>query len=580
MTTAVLIWQAIIFVSIAVAGRKRGWVVAFWIVWTMIQISALPLSVLQFGTIAIAAGLFAHRKPLDTSNAFASDANGGTTRASTLQATQSNAMPPQPSKSEDTLASWAARTDAWAEQQRLKLKFEQAAEESIKTEGFTCDLEERVMKEALARDRALVSEIESELSKDLVLTKLYHAVIAEGGGLPKAVQERQFKQRAAIKVAKAHRSSFDQVLSMGDSRETYFEMLRRFASIQSPAGEDVGDAHLYLLGRHWNEWLADVEASRARVKTPTQTVSSPVSAPRIASGDLTRIFGVVVAEKSPQSKPAVPKSAYVTRHTFTRLGKKFLRPADVSVDAIYDYIYEKSLAEVLNHAEASSLYVQKRMIEGKADELTFSESKFFPNYVFSVGQPKFHASKDCEFLQSDFVNYLVPPEIKVLGPEKVVAFQRFCEDNKRIFREKSPDVFWAHVGAHFKVSIRPKPVQYGNSGISNSDRMTVDTIKARIEEVLAQAHTMLDDDVANGLLKRFRYAGKWKQALAQVDDATAKALVEKFFDLKRDLLNLLFEFYKKSQGVEDLALPADLLNLGGLAPCKVCWPASHAECTS
>ncbi len=65
MLEGVLVWQAIIFLSIALSGRSRGWVVAFWVVWTIVQVFALWLSVVQFGTIWLAWTLFGGKK--DTS---------------------------------------------------------------------------------------------------------------------------------------------------------------------------------------------------------------------------------------------------------------------------------------------------------------------------------------------------------------------------------------------------------------------------------------------------------------------------------------------------------------------------------
>lgn len=61
MTIAVLAWQAIIFLSIALSGRYRGGVTAFWVVWTLVQVFALWLSVVQFGTIALAWWMFGRR---------------------------------------------------------------------------------------------------------------------------------------------------------------------------------------------------------------------------------------------------------------------------------------------------------------------------------------------------------------------------------------------------------------------------------------------------------------------------------------------------------------------------------------
>lgn len=58
MIEGILAWQAIIFVSIALGGRKRGWIVGFWVVWTLLQVFALWLSVIQFGTIWFAWSIF------------------------------------------------------------------------------------------------------------------------------------------------------------------------------------------------------------------------------------------------------------------------------------------------------------------------------------------------------------------------------------------------------------------------------------------------------------------------------------------------------------------------------------------
>ena len=54
MVEGVLIWQTVIFLSIVLGGKRRGWIVGFWVVWTIIQVFALWLSVIQFGTILLA----------------------------------------------------------------------------------------------------------------------------------------------------------------------------------------------------------------------------------------------------------------------------------------------------------------------------------------------------------------------------------------------------------------------------------------------------------------------------------------------------------------------------------------------
>jgi len=54
MSIAIIGWQVFIFFTIVVSGRKAGWVSAFWVIWTLVQVYALPLSIIQFVTIVIA----------------------------------------------------------------------------------------------------------------------------------------------------------------------------------------------------------------------------------------------------------------------------------------------------------------------------------------------------------------------------------------------------------------------------------------------------------------------------------------------------------------------------------------------
>lgn len=63
MIEGILFWQAVIFLTIAFSGRHRAWVIAFWVVWTILQVFALWLSVVQFGTIWLAWSLSGGKKP-------------------------------------------------------------------------------------------------------------------------------------------------------------------------------------------------------------------------------------------------------------------------------------------------------------------------------------------------------------------------------------------------------------------------------------------------------------------------------------------------------------------------------------
>lgn len=57
MSMAILGWQVFIFFTIAISGKNAGWVSLLWIVWTLAQVFALPLSILQFFTIWLACAI-------------------------------------------------------------------------------------------------------------------------------------------------------------------------------------------------------------------------------------------------------------------------------------------------------------------------------------------------------------------------------------------------------------------------------------------------------------------------------------------------------------------------------------------
>ncbi len=185
--------------------------------------------------------------------------------------------------------------------------------------------------------------------------------------------------------------------------------------------------------------------------------------------------------------------AYVTRHTYKRLSGAWLQPnGELSIDKIFEFIYEESLTSILNHPEALRLYVQKKMLEQEYQSLRVVKRRFSQQYVFSVSPPKFHKSNQCTYLTADFSNYLVPPAIKALGEDKVTEFQEFCEQTKKELEGKSDEIFWAHVGAKFRVTISPESVLYANSGIQDIAGMTVSELQQHVRAAVEESLKMIN----------------------------------------------------------------------------------------
>lgn len=266
--------------------------------------------------------------------------------------------------------------------------------------------------------------------------------------------------------------------------------------------------------------------------------------------------------------------AYITKSNFKKFSYNWLQPKDsISIDVIFSLIYEKSLSEIINNQEATRLYVQKEMLEGRYNSLVRIEKKFHPNYVFSVSTPKFHKQNCCESLNSDFKNYLVPSEIKALGNDKVKEFQEFCESTKKDFEGKSDDIFWANAGIKFGVSINPVKISYDNSGTKEIDKLTIAELKEYINGKLEDSLEMLNNKDEHETLMRFRYAPNIIDAISKNQDLSdvLKERVNEFAKLKRNIIDSLFVLYQKQVGTEGYILPVDLCTRCGLEPCKVCW---------
>ncbi len=260
--------------------------------------------------------------------------------------------------------------------------------------------------------------------------------------------------------------------------------------------------------------------------------------------------------------------AYVTRHTFKKLSGTVIEPAeDVSIDAIYSAIYEQSLRSILNRREAKRLYTQKIMIEGKFQSLRVSQKRFDQRYVFSVGLPKFHRTNECKYLTSDFSNVLIPPEVQGLGEEKLKEFQEFCDQNKKKFND-SPKAFWDDVSTRFRVQVTPQSVLFSNSGVQDVGNMTIEELRQQVNDKLLKSLHLIDSDNA---VKNVRYASYLKPELAMLNDPEVKSVVMSFFDLKHQLIDAIFELYKKQVHADSYMLPVDFLKAAGLDSCRGCW---------
>lgn len=245
-----------------------------------------------------------------------------------------------------------------------------------------------------------------------------------------------------------------------------------------------------------------------------------------------------------------------------------------------------SLRDVLNNDEIAIMYQHKttlEMIKKWADtgenidadsiraDLNRRERYFVPQYVMKVNTPRYHAGQECQFLKANFENFETPPEIAALGQEKVSEFQDFCDREWPNYKGQSNiDVFWAHVGSHFRVPINPKEVSYAPQDAPES-------VESQSEaELLAEVHDeaqKLRKHAESHGLRGHLYAPPKKLYELTKDpavDAARRGAFLELLKLKKAIKMLVFNVHRIELEMPNGLLSDELLEALGFLPCKAC----------
>ncbi|MBB6600324.1 hypothetical protein [Luteimonas sp. MC1825] len=247
-----------------------------------------------------------------------------------------------------------------------------------------------------------------------------------------------------------------------------------------------------------------------------------------------------------------------------------------------------SLRDVLNNDEIVIMYRHKTtlgVVKQWADSgvkidadairagLDRRERYFVPQYVMKVNTPRYHTKQECEFLRARFENFETPPEIEQLGPDKLSEFQEFCEREWPQYKDKPIDIFWAHVGSQFRVSISPKEVSYNSQEGPESvqDRSEAELL----EEVHREADGLREYAKSNGL-GGYLYAPPKQLYSLTKDPALDVARKQGFIELlkfKKAIKMLVFNFHHIELKMPEGLLSDELLAALGFLPCKACCSA-------
>lgn len=126
---------------------------------------------------------------------------------------------------------------------------------------------------------------------------------------------------------------------------------------------------------------------------------------------------------------------YLTKYTFSKLCGKIHIKEDIDLDFFLDNIYDDaSLYFIFNKQEIKFLFKYKSILD---DEINFIAEYYkevppredHKNYVFEkAGKLKYHLYDTCKMINSDFIDFPIPQEIKDLGDDAIDEFRNWFKN--------------------------------------------------------------------------------------------------------------------------------------------------------
>lgn len=265
---------------------------------------------------------------------------------------------------------------------------------------------------------------------------------------------------------------------------------------------------------------------------------------------------------------------FITRNNFQKYFATGFYDVIKNNSDIYQSIYpESDLSKFINLKEAKKLENIKIFLNEpdifvemakKNKKINYATANLRSKSIYTfINQksPKFHSSKNCSALLSDYKNILVPKEIFDRGDDELEKFRLNAYSIKNAPIEYQLD----HLKNNFNLKCKIDIVEVKNSGAKDFSEDTKDSIVDEISEYLKKAKNMIEENKNNKIFNDNIYARPFSCNL-EILDVEARSWVY----LKSDLLKLIMRYHLVMSGKSDLFLPQFLLEACGFEKCRSC----------
>ena len=198
-------------------------------------------------------------------------------------------------------------------------------------------------------------------------------------------------------------------------------------------------------------------------------------------------------------------------------------------------------------------------------------------YIFEGGKPAYHQNCECERLNSNFKNFLIPVEIKERGNDEIQKFRIWFKQSMHLLEEKQ-DVFMMKLALKFKLKVKPQEVNAPNSGIAEIEQYDLPELERRIDSIIRDCgrfwHNNADKQSIIRRFQKYTFLGYIKDEIKNNDTELSDEELKDFLILydkkfKRPLKNLLIEYYRIKFN-PNLNFNENLLEQLGFVECQKC----------
>ncbi len=254
----------------------------------------------------------------------------------------------------------------------------------------------------------------------------------------------------------------------------------------------------------------------------------------------------------------------------------------VEEDPVYlDHLYQFDLQFCLSNAEthfltkAKTFFMSSNRLQLMFNEIEPSENLIF---IFENSTPAYHLNSQCKRLNSNWVNYYLPDDVRKKGIAEIRRFRKFIYDSiKRENLQLGDPALTLSLKAEFKISdLNFGRVEKINSGVvsfsAELEKANLAYIKHASDTVYAELLAFKENSDIHRKIYNMRYFDPSKiKRLTKFSSEEERKIAEQFAELKAKLIIALIETYKKENDFDQDKIEEDLLLTLGFHKCSYCF---------